>query len=123
MRELEGATQESVAKKYGVSTSQVSRLSKNKQDLIHEFESGGNHERKRRRGSKEEDVGDALFLWFEHKLGQGACLSGPLLKQKACDLACTQGTDFSPSDGWLSCWKARHNIVKSMERSRTRTSP
>ena len=42
-------------------------------------------------------------------------LSGPFLKQKACDLARTQGTDFIPSDGWLSRWKARHNIVFKKE--------
>ena len=49
------------------------------------------------REGKEEDVGNALFLWFEQKLGQGARLSGPLLKQKACDFARTQGTDYTPS--------------------------
>ena len=43
-----------------------------------------------------------LFLWFEQKLGQGARFSGPLLKQKACELARTQGTDYTPSDGLLS---------------------
>ena len=48
--------------------------------------------------SNEEDVGNALFLWFEQKLGQGARLSGPLSKQKACELTRTQGTDCTPSD-------------------------
>ena len=52
-----------------------------------------NHSRKRKREGNEEDVGNALFLWFEQKLGQGARLSRPLLKQKACELARTQGTD------------------------------
>ena len=37
--ELPGVTQASVAKKYGFSTSQVSRLSK-KEDLVRDFESG-----------------------------------------------------------------------------------
>ena len=35
----------------------------------------------------------------------------PLLKQKACELARIQGTDCTHSDGWLSGWKAQHNIV------------
>ena len=61
------------------------------------------------------------FLWFEQKLRQGARLSGPLSKQNACELARTQGTDCTPSDGWLSGWKARHNIVFK-KRSRMRTS-
>ena len=86
--QLPRVTQASVVKKYGVSTSQVSHPSK-KEDLVRDFESGGNRSRKRKREGKEEDVGIALFLWFEQKLGQGARLSEPLLKQKACDLART----------------------------------
>ena len=87
------------------------RLSK-KDDFIRDFKSGGNRSRKRKREGNEEDVGNALFLWFEQKLGQGVRLSEPLLKQKACELARTQGTDCTPSDGWLyHRWKAWHNIV------------
>ena len=86
--QLPRVSQASVAKKYGVSTSQVSHLSK-KEALDRDFESGGNRSRKRKREGKEEDVGIALFLWFEQKLGQGVRLSEPLLKQKACDLART----------------------------------
>ena len=86
------------------------RLSK-KDDFIRDFKSGGNRSQKRKREGNEEDVGNVLFLWFEQKLGQGARLSGLLSKQKACELARTQGTDCTPSDGWLSGWKARHNIV------------
>ena len=76
------------------------RLSK-KDDFILDLESEGNRSRKRKREGKEEDVGNVLFLWFEQKLGQGAHFSGPLLKQKACELAPTQGTDCTPSDGLL----------------------
>ena len=36
----------------------------------------------------------------------------PGVKQKACELAPTQGTDCTPSDGWLSGWKARHIVFK-----------
>ena len=83
--ELPGVTQVSIVKKYGVSTSQVSRPSKKKEDLVRDFESGGNRSWKQKSVGKE-DVGIALFLWFEQKLGQGAHLFRPLLKQKACDL-------------------------------------
>ena len=83
-----------------VSQHLVSRLSKNKHDLFFEFESGVNHGQILKREGKEEDVENALFLWFEQKLGQGACLSGLFLKQKACDMACAQ-----------------KNLIFSMERS------
>ena len=74
----------------------MSRLSKKNYNFNRDFESGGNRSRKQKREGKE-DVGNALFLWFEQKLGQGARLSRLLLK--ACDLACTQGIYFIPSDG------------------------
>ena len=39
-------------------------------------------------------------------------LSGPILKKKVSDLVLNiSGTEFTPKDGWLSCWKARHNLV------------
>ena len=49
------------------------------------------------------------------KLYQGACLSGPILKNKASGLVCVQGTEFTPTDGWLSHWKVRHDIVYKNE--------
>ena len=64
--------------------SQVSRL-------IRDFESGGNRNRKRKTEGKEEDVGNALFLFRTKTVGQGARLSWPLLKQKACDLLYNAG--------------------------------
>ena len=77
------------------------------------------------REGKEEDVGNALFLCFEQKLGQGARLSRPLLKQKACDLAHTQEqTSLLQMAG---CPDGRpvttSYLRKSMGRSRIRTSP
>ena len=99
--ELPSVTQESVAKKYVFLHRRCHvRLSK-KDDFIRNFKSGGNRSRKRKREGNEDDVGNVLFLWFEQKLGQGARLSGLLLKQKACELARTQGTDCTRSDGWL----------------------
>ena len=112
--QLPGVSQASAAKKFGVSTSQVSRLVKAKQQIFDQFDTG-NHNRKRQRAGKEEEVGSALFLWFQQKLSQGARLSGPLLKQKATELAAAEGTEFTPSDGWLSRWKSRHNIAYKKE--------
>ena len=115
IKELElPGTQASVAKKYGISSFQVSHLAKNKEDLC-AFENEGNQSRKRKRESKEKEVGDALFLWFKQKLGQGIRLSGPILKKKASNLALTLGTEFSPSNGWLSHWKARHDLFFKKE--------
>ena len=117
VRELEvpGTTQVSVAKKFGVSTSQVSRLQKKKGELVRQYEGGASASRKRQRGGTEDDVGKALFLWFQQKLSQGARLSGPLIKEKARELSRTQGREFTPTDGWLSRWKVRNNIIFKKE--------
>ena len=75
----------------------MSRLSK--KDVVRDFESGVNHSRKRKSEGKEEDVGNALFFVFRTEtVGQGARVSGPLLKQKACDqlMHITLGTDYTP---------------------------
>ena len=77
VRELEvlGTTQVSVAKKFGMSTSQVSHLQKKKEQLVRQYKGGVNASRKRQRGGTEDNVGKALFLWFQQKLSQGARLS------------------------------------------------
>ena len=109
--ETPGVTQAHLARKYGVSTLQVSCLIKSKRELTKELENGGNEHQKRKHEAKEEDVGKALSLRFEQKATQGARFSVPVLKWKAIDLACAQGSGFSPSDGRLSRWKVRYNNV------------
>ena len=40
---------------------------------------------------------------------KGQKLSEPILKEKAEDLAKRLGhTNYVATEGWLSCWKARH---------------
>ena len=49
--------------------------------------------------------------WFSAVLAKGVRISGPILKSKAEDLARKLGKpDFIATDGWLSRWKARHQI-------------
>jgi len=46
------------------------------------------------------------------KIGnKDACLSGPLLRQKAEELAEKMGkVDFKATEGWFHWWKKRENI-------------
>ena len=53
----------------------------------------------------------ALNDWFETVTSRGQKLSGPMLKEKAEDLAKKLGNpSFVATEGWLSRWKARHQI-------------
>ncbi|MGH0149880.1 UNVERIFIED_CONTAM: hypothetical protein FKN15_016277 [Acipenser sinensis] len=85
-------------------------------NIMKEYENSTNQGRMRQRDKKEAEVGDALWLWYCQKLAQGAHISGPVLKQKATQLAIERGKEFNPSDGWLSRWKTRHTMIQRKER-------
>lgn len=96
--EKPGVKQTHLRKKFKVSKSQVSRIIGNKVKILEEHEScGTNQKRKRNRSGKEEDVGNALLIWFRQKLAQGARLDGALLRAKASEIALEKGIDFEPS--------------------------
>ncbi|XP_005995615.1 tigger transposable element-derived protein 6-like [Latimeria chalumnae] len=102
------AKQVQVAKKFGVSKSLVSCLLKKNDDIFKEYATSTNCD-----GKEADDK--VLWLWFQHKLGQGAHLSRLLLKQKATQLAAEKGKEFNLSDSWLSHWNARHNVAQHKE--------
>jgi hypothetical protein len=67
---------------------------------------------KRLRSGKEEQVESALSLWFTNVRKNDVRINGPILRQKAEDLAKKMGIDnFIASEGWFHRWKKRENIV------------
>ena len=59
-----------------------------------------------------EDVEQALMTWLVQARSLGAPVTGPLLKEKANQLAAQLGqTDFKCSDGWFDRFKARHDVT------------
>nr|XP_006006176.1 PREDICTED: tigger transposable element-derived protein 4-like [Latimeria chalumnae] len=110
------ASLSTVAKLFGISKSQAGRISQNKQKILEEWRLNVNPHRKRKRKGKDNEVEEALLLWFQQALAKGARLSGPMLKMKAKELATDLGHEgFQPTDGWLSRWKTRQNIVLKRE--------
>ncbi|KAH8026709.1 hypothetical protein HPB51_024208 [Rhipicephalus microplus] len=58
------------------------------------------------------NVDKALFAWFCEQRANKVPLSGRILQQKALNFACMHSHDiFKASPGWLSHFKARHDIV------------
>lgn len=111
-----GSTQASVAKEFRIARSTVSKLKKNENEIKKEASEGTvNFERKRKRQGKEEDVEDALLLWFKQVNAQGARIPGPMLKQKAEAIAKAKGVPFDATEGWLCRWKTRNNITWKKE--------
>ena len=56
--------QTQIAQKMGCSQGQVSRISSNRANIMEEYESNANPERKRHRSGKAADVEAALTTWF-----------------------------------------------------------
>ena len=113
-----GATQSSDASHFSINKSVVSRLMKKKDNLLLDFSQGKSKaSRKRIRHGQEPQIKEALYLWLQQKLTQNARVSGPMLKKKAHSLAALAEKDFSHSDGWLTRWKKRYNIMHFQKRT------
>ena len=106
-------SQVEISKQLGCSQSQVCRIASKREEIRIRYESNeSNPERKRQRSGKAEDVEGALSQWFNNARARDIPVSGPILAEKAKDLAKhLNREDFNPTNGWLSRWKERHNIV------------
>lgn len=104
-------SQSSVALEFGVNQSAISRIQKNKEKITEEWRNNSNPDRKRKRGGKSEDVEEALLRWFSQARSCQISVSGPLLMEKADQLARGLGmAEFKATSGWLERWKARNAI-------------
>lgn len=105
-------SQSEIGRKSGCSQSVVSRIAGKREEIRSQYETNCNPVRKRQRVGKAADVEIALSEWFEHARAKDIPLSGPLLQEKAQDLAKELGKDnFVATSGWLSRWKDRNAIV------------
>ena len=85
---------------------------KNRKDLERNFRDNENLSAKRKRNGKDKEVESALKLWFTNVREMDARVDGPLMRQKAEDLAVKMGkNNFVATDGWFNRWKKRENIV------------
>ncbi|XP_030069561.1 tigger transposable element-derived protein 4-like [Microcaecilia unicolor] len=107
-----GQSQASIAREYGVNPSQISRILKRERQLLGDWRSNRNPQRKRKRAGKAEEVEEALLRWFSQVRSRQFPVSGPLLMEKAGQLAgCLGLNDFKATVGWLERWKRRNNIT------------
>ncbi|XP_075425830.1 tigger transposable element-derived protein 3 [Ascaphus truei] len=104
-------SQSEVARIFLVSQPQISRICKNKEKLLADWCSGtANRQRKRKRESKYSGIDEALLCWFHIARTKMWDITGPMLLQKAKELADIMGQEFIPSIGWLVRWKRRNNV-------------
>uniref|UniRef100_A0A914VDN8 HTH CENPB-type domain-containing protein n=1 Tax=Plectus sambesii TaxID=2011161 RepID=A0A914VDN8_9BILA len=70
-----------------------------------------NLKRKRSKASKYDDLNQALTQWFHQVRVRNSLINGPIVMEKAKQLADMMEVDFEPSIGWLGRWKENENIT------------
>ncbi|KAG0426438.1 hypothetical protein HPB47_026453 [Ixodes persulcatus] len=102
-----------IAKKFDIPKSTLSRISKYKEKIQDAVKRGSfATDRRRMRKTPFEEIENVLFLWFKRARSANFPISGPILEEKAGEIASQLGIDdFKMSDGWLSHFKKRHGLV------------
>lgn len=94
-----------------VSQPLLCKILKNRASIETAQMSNQNMHRKRERCGKDDQVESALKMWFTKVRERNAPVNGPIMCQKAEEIAKTMGKDFVATDGWFNRWKRRENIV------------
>ncbi len=102
-----------VAQIMGVGRTQLYRLKNMKRKVLADYEICSNPNAKRRcKTTGNEQVNDAVWLWFQDASARNYILPGPLIQEKAREIAEELGVKtFKGSNGWLESFVTRHNIV------------
>ena len=83
---------------------QISTILQNKAEILEIYESNASgkvcHTRKRIRNSKFGEMNDLLYQWYRKAVSRNIYPDGPLLKEKAKQIASHLGYDGA-SNGWL----------------------
>ncbi|XP_045595032.2 uncharacterized protein [Procambarus clarkii] len=101
---------------YNVSKSTLSIIKKNKETILKAFYGDPSVDRKRMRKGSASEVEEALFKWYNEVKDKSIPLTGPILRQKAKELADIMGkVDFIPTSTWLDTWKRKHGLNEDKE--------
>lgn len=106
-----------IAIEFGISTSTLSIILKNMDDIMKRSKSCDNWNIKRKRAAEFPDIEECLVKWFKQCRDSNVSIGGPIIQKKAEFFAKSLGhNDFKASNGWLEKFKKRHNIVSEIMR-------
>uniref|UniRef100_H3A8D3 HTH CENPB-type domain-containing protein n=1 Tax=Latimeria chalumnae TaxID=7897 RepID=H3A8D3_LATCH len=100
-----------LAEYFGLPMSAIGDLVKAKTDLLSEWHTNHNPDRKQEREGKDSEIKETLLRWFSSVRNRKTMLNGSLLPEKAKQVATAMGQEFKPTDSCLQRWKSRNNIV------------
>lgn len=108
------ASKKDIAKQFGIPSSSLSTILKNKDKLLTSVtDNASSIKRKKLRTCTFEDIDEAMLKWVFAARGRNLPLSGPILREKAKQFAEALGHgEFEASVGWLEKFKKRHGIVQ-----------
>ena len=108
-----GKSARAVAKEMGVGKTQITQISKRKAEILCDIENNVPGKRKRKRHKTgNEEINDLCSSWFQEAMTHKINVIGPLLKEQALKFASDLKIEtFKASNGWLSSFVNRHNIV------------
>lgn len=110
MVEQSGKKNYEVANAFGIPSSTLSTILKNKTKILTNFKLQPS--RKKIKLSEFPNLDSSLFKWYVQCKDNNLPVSGPILKEKAKIFAKSLGyTNFKNSTGWLDKWKKRNNIT------------
>lgn len=106
-----GDTNVNIAKEFHVSHSTISTIWKNRAKVKDLFEKNS-LKLKRSRPCQHNVIDLALLNWFKQQRTNNIPISGPILLEKANELATLSGEEqFEINSSWIQRFRARHNIV------------
>ena len=110
-----GANCRTLAETFECGKTQIGKILKDKNSLLTQYESNASgsriHTSKSCRASEYDDVNKALYDWFLMAVSKNIHPSGPILIEKAKELANKLGKpNFKGSRGWLEKWKRKYNV-------------
>ncbi|KAG0433718.1 hypothetical protein HPB47_019664 [Ixodes persulcatus] len=107
-----GEKKSNIAEAYNIPRSTLSTLLKTKGDIKSKAEHSKHSDARRVRTPAFENVERSLHKRFMDARARNIPVSGPMLQQKAKDLAFIhKAQNFAASSGWLQHFKARYDIV------------
>lgn len=110
MVERSGKKNYEVANAFGIPSSTLSTILKNKTKILTNFKLQPG--RKKMKLAEFPNLDASLFKWYVQCKDSNQPVSGPILKEKAYILAKSLGySNFKNSTGWLDKWKKRNNIT------------
>ncbi|KAI1710591.1 tc5 transposase DNA-binding domain-containing protein [Ditylenchus destructor] len=105
-----------LSKQFDLPDSTIRTIVSNKHKILSALDEGCQAKRSRVFTAKHEEIEKGMVSWMKSARSQSIELSGPLIKEKAKELAVRLNIhDFEASQGWLSNLKQRHSIILHSE--------